>query len=386
MNILIVLWWVGVFVIFWAMLGYPVSLSILNKLIKRENAKDYSYEPTVDIMVTAHNEEKVIEQKLQNLLDMDYPSDKLNIFVASDFSTDKTDDIVKRFATEHSDRRIQIHRSEKYLGKTNAQNETQEFCQAEILIMTDANAIFEKNAIREIVASFVSPDIAYVSGRLCYLNADGSNTATYEGFYWRLDLVCREIESRIQTITAGNGAIYAVRNREYVKIPNIESHDSGFPLIYALKKKRAIYNPDAVAYEKAGEVNEDEFKRKVRMNRRILNKIAPDIRLFNIFAYRWFAYFYFGHRTCRYLLWLMHFLVFAINVPLVFCGVWWKSTMILQLLFYITAIIGWFTKNENRIVRAIFYYCMTVTAQWKGVINMMTGNSRSTWDKAESTR
>ena len=382
-----IIWWIAVFIVLWAMIGYPSSLVIMNKLFKKNNKKDNSYEPTVTIMVVAHNEEKVIAEKLQNLLDTYYPADKLEFLIASDFSTDKTDEIVESFIAAHPERRIRIHKSVNHYGKTNAQNETQELCDTEILVMTDANAMFEPNAVRELVSYFTDPDIAYVSGQLRYMNTEGNKTANSEGFYWKLDLMCRNIESRFQTITAGNGAIYAVRNKDYEKIPPIECHDSSFPVLYALEKKRAIYNPDAIAYEKAGEVNEDEFKRKVRMNRIILRGICPDIRVFNIFAYRWFSYFYFGHRTCRYLLWLMHLLALVANIPLAIYGGWfWKIILVLQILFYLIALIGWVTKSGNKVLKIVSYYCMTVIAQWKGVINIITGKSKPVWEKAESTR
>ena len=387
MLVLNVIWWIAVFVIFWAMIGYPASLVILNKLFKKRNKKDTSYEPTVTIMVVAHNEEKVIAEKLQNLMDTDYPADKLEFLIASDFCTDKTDEIVESFIAAHPERRIRIHKSVHHYGKTNAQNETQELCNTEILVMTDANAMFEPNAVRELVSYFTDPDIAYVSGQLRYMNTEGNKTANSEGFYWKLDLMCRNIESRFQTITAGNGAIYAVRNKDYEMIPPIECHDSSFPIVYALEKKRAIYNPEAIAYEKAGEINEDEFKRKVRMNRIILRGICPDTRVFNVFSYHWFSYFYFGHRTCRYLLWLMHLLAFVVNIPLAIVGGWfWKVTLAAQVLFYSMAAIGWITKSGNRVVRIVSYYCMTVVAQWKGVINILSGKSKPVWEKAESTR
>ena len=121
-----IVWWVAVFVIFWAMIGYPASLVILNKLFKKRNKKDTSYEPTVTIMVVAHNEEKVIREKLQNLLDTDYPVDKLEFLIASDFSTDKTDEIVESFIAAHQERKISIHKSVNQSWKTNVQNETQE--------------------------------------------------------------------------------------------------------------------------------------------------------------------------------------------------------------------------------------------------------------------
>lgn len=387
MLALAIIWSIAVFIIFWAMIGYPASLVVMNKLFKRENKKDKEYQPSVTIMVVAHNEEKVIGEKLNNLLDTDYPKDKLEFLIASDYSTDRTNEIVEAFIEEHPDRKIRIHKSVNHFGKTNAQNETQELCQTEILVMTDANAMFESNAVKELVAAFSDPSIVYVSGQLRYMNTEGNKTANSEGFYWKLDLMCRSIESRIQTITAGNGAIYAVRNKDYVKIPPIECHDSSFPLIYALQKKRAVYNPDAVAYEKAGEVNEDEFRRKARMNRIILKGICPDIRVFNVFVYRWFSYFYFGHRTCRYLLWLMHLLALALNIPLaIMGGLFWEIVLGLQILFYLTALTGWITRSGNRLIKIITYYCMTITAQWKGVFNIITGKSKPVWEKADSTR
>ena len=388
MMILTIVWGIAVFIIFWAMVGYPVSLVFLSKLFHREPQKDYSCQPTVTVMVVAHNEEKVIKEKLQNLLEIDYPADKLEFLIASDFSTDKTDEIVQEFILAHPERKIRIHKSVNRKGKTNAQNETQELCGTEILVLTDANAMFDPQAVKELTAYFTDPSIAYVTGQLRYVNTKENQTAAAEGFYWKLDLMCRKVESRFQTITAGNGAIYAVRNRDYIKINPINCHDSSFPVLYALKKKRALYNPDAKAFEEAGEVNEDEFKRKVRMNRIILRFILPDIRILNPFSCHWFSYFYFGHRTCRYLLWLMHLLVFAVNIPLaLLTASWfWKIILVLQILFYLTAVFGWITRSKIKVIKITSYYCMTVTAQWVGVFNEITGRSKPVWEKAESTR
>lgn len=381
-----VVWWIVAFIIFWAMVGYPVSLVIINKVLKRSNNKDNSYEPSVTIMVVAHNEERVIEEKLQNLLEIQYPTEKLKYLITSDYSTDKTNEIVETFISAHPERSIRLHKAIEHKGKTNAQNEAQKMCDTEILVMTDANAMFEPNAVKELVSYFADSDVAYVSGKLAYKNTGDNGTANSEGFYWKLDLLCRGIESRIQTITAGNGAIYAVRNSEYVDISPIECHDSSFPVLYALGHKRALYNPDAVAYEKAGEVDEDEFKRKVRMNRIILRGILPSAKILNVFSYRWFSYFYFGHRTCRYLLWIAHLLLLILNIPLAFNGPFWVITLCLQLIFYSCALAGWQTKNTNKFLKIPAYYCMTVAAQWKGVINVITGKSKPVWEKAESTR
>ena len=382
-----IIWWFCIFVIFEAMIGYPLSLYLLDKIMKKpEITKNRKFEPTVTVMVVAHNEEKVIKDKLDNLVELDYPIDKLKILVASDFSTDRTNEIVEDYIKNHRMIEIYKHESVQHFGKTNAQNEAQKFVDSEILVMTDANAMFEKNAIRELVACFVDESVAYVCGRLKYINEGKNSTANSEGIYWKLDLMCRDIESRFQSITAGNGAIYACRNSEYIDIEPIKCHDSVFPRLYTLQGKKAIYNKEAIAYEKAGENNEDEFKRKVRMNREILRGILPDVRILNVFRYRWYSYFYFGHRTCRYLLWITHLLVYGLNILLLGQSLWWTLTWIMQTIFYVLAAIGWKTKSSNRWIKMVTYYCMTVLAQWYGVYNMLTGKSKAVWEKAESTR
>ena len=204
--------------------------------------------------------------------------------------------------------------------------------------------------------------------------------------YWKIDIACREIESEIQTITAGNGAIYACRNREYKVIEPIQCHDSAMPLLYALEGKKAVYAKEAVAYEKAGEKDEDEFKRKVRMNRIILKWILPDIRILNVFKYKWFTYFFLGHRTCRYLLWLAHILVLVTNCILVNASWFYVLTLILQILFYGVAIVTHLTGWQNRLARIVYYYGMMVWAQCVGVYNILTQKAKPTWEKAESTR
>lgn len=381
------IFWMSVIGIFWAMVGYPVFIKILGKVSKKQNIKDYGYEPTVTVMVVAHNEEKVIKEKLENIITLDYPREKIQFLIASDNSTDATNKIVKDFIANHPEYDISIHETVEHKGKTNAQNESQKLVKTEILVMTDANAMMEKRCVRELVASFSDPNIAYVSGKLAYKNTENA-TASNEGVYWNLDLMMREVESRIQTITAGNGAIYACRNADYYDFNPIECHDSAMPLYYGLNGKRAIFNKDAIAYEKAGENDEDEFKRKVRMNRIILGHMIPTLGIFNVFKYKWFSVFYIGHRTCRYALWLFHICAFLTNVIAVFFSMHWLYifAFICQLIFWAITITNFNRKAKNKVVALLGYYGMTVLAQMKGVINIITGKAKPTWERAESTR
>ncbi|MBD7909416.1 glycosyltransferase family 2 protein [Sporosarcina gallistercoris] len=382
-----IIFYISGFIIIWAMIGYPVSIKMIGKLYKkRKLKKDYSFQPTVTVMVVAHNEEKVILDKLRNIIELNYPKDKIEFLVASDNSTDKTNEIVSQFKSENPDYKVKLYEVKTRKGKTNAQNEAQKTVSTDYLIMTDANSLMERNSVKELMAAFTSVDIAYVSGRLSIVNQNASDVSNAEGSYWDSDMSIREIESRIQTITAGNGALYACRTKDYYDFNPIQSHDSSMPLFYALRGKRAIANHDAIAYEKAGEIVEDEFGRKVRMNRIILKQILPDLKILNIFKYRWFSYFYFGHRTCRYLLWISHLVVLLSNALLIPESLFYSITFTSQVLFYFLALVKIITKSKNKYLTLIYYYCVTVIAQWFGVYNILTGKAKPFWEKAESTR
>jgi len=382
-----ILFFISTFIIVWAMVGYPVSLKIIGKIYKfRKLQKDYNNQPTVTVMVVAHNEEKVILEKLHNVIEIDYSKEKIEFLISSDNSTDRTNEIVKKFIADHSEYKIRLYEVKARMGKTNAQNEAQKTVETEYLVMTDANSMMDKNAVKELMAAFTSDDIAYVSGRLSIVNQEASDVSNAEASYWDSDLAAREIEGRIQTITAGNGALYACRTKDYYDFNPIQCHDSAMPPLYALEGKRAIANHDAIAYEKAGEVIEDEFGRKVRMNRIILKHILPDIRILNVFKYGWFSYFYFGHRTCRYLLWISHLLLLASSALLIKESWIYSVAFLGQTLFYLLALLRAVTKSQNKFLTLIYYYTVTIMAQWVGVYRIITGKAKPFWEKAESTR
>lgn len=386
MIILIIVFFISGFMVFWAMIGYSLSIRLLGHVFnKRINHKDYTLEPTVTVMIVAHNEEKVIKDKLDNISKLNYPKDKLYILVTSDNSTDNTNSIVEEYIENNPDFNISLYITKEHKGKTNAQNEAQKTIITDFIVMTDANALLDKNAVKELMASFVSEDIAYVTGCLKYVNSF-NDTANAESNYWDADIEIRDIEGRIQTITAGNGALYACRNRDYFDIPLIECHDSAMPYGFAIKGRRAINDMKSIAYEKAGENDQDEFKRKVRMNRLILNVFNNTFKIMNIFKYKWFSYFYFGHRTCRYLLWLNHLILLISNMIICKRHILFIITLIFQLIFYACGILYHCFNLKNKILKIIHYYLMTVLAQFIGVINILTGKAKPTWEKAESTR
>lgn len=370
--------------LFYAMIGFPIVLLILEKFIKRENDQDLNYKPFVSVIISAYNEEDVIEKKLENIISTSYPS--YEVIVANDSSNDRTVEICEKFIRQHPDYDIRVNTVKNHIGKTNAQNEAVEVAKGEILVFSDANSMFKTDAIDELVSYFTAEDIEYVCGSLIYQEDLDVSSAVAENTYWNFELKMRKIESNIKTIVNGNGAIYAVRKADYRHIDLVNSHDYELPLYAGLNHKRALYNPKAIAVEKAGQTTADEFKRKVRMQRRILTNIFTNVRRLNIFEYGWFSFFHFGHKTLRYMQSFFHIVLFITNMALLNEGTFYKIFFLGQVAFYTLAVIGQLTKAKSKIFYFPRYYSAMMLAQILGGFNEIRGKSKATWEKAETTR
>jgi len=384
-----VLFTLSLITIFWAMIGYDLSLRLIYPIFKNrskisKNQDIKARNTSVTLMIVAHNEEKVIKQKLQNAISIKYPKNLMEILVTSDNSTDRTNEIVLEFIKGNPNENIRLFKVSERKGKTNAQNEAQKTVKSEILVMTDANSMFEENAVMELVDYFDKDNIAYVCGQLKYINKDDSPASASEVTYWSKELKTRYIESELKSIVSGNGAIYACRNNLYKDFDPIESHDSAMPKYYVLNKMKALYNPNAIAYEKAGESFEDEFKRKVRMNRNIVKNLIPPLKVLNIFKYGWYTYVYLGHKTARSNLGIAHIVLLVTNIIISINNIYFIPILFLHILFYLFALTG--RKIKFILFRLPYYYALTIYAQIVGIYNGITGKSKPFWEKAESTR
>ncbi|MDY3373067.1 MAG: glycosyltransferase family 2 protein [Terrisporobacter othiniensis] len=378
---------VSMFLILHAFIGYPLSLIILNKFLKVNKLNiDKEYEPYISIIIPAHNEESVIENKLKNLIELEYPSNKVEIIIASDNSTDNTNKIVTKFIRNNKEENITLYEVHERKGKTNAQNEAVRACNGEIIIFSDANSMLKEDSLIELVKFMSDETVAYVSGQLVYTNGDTSNSSNTESTYWNYDLFMREVESKFGSITAGNGAIYAIRKSDYVEFDPIKCHDSEMPIESVLMRKRAVYNKKAIAYEKAGETSEDEFKRKVRMSRDILCVHYEKLQKYNFFKYGWFSYFYFCHRHLRNSLFILHILLFISNLFIMNENIIFMFIGIGQIVFYFIAVVYKLFGLKSKLLYIPYYYSLTIYAQLVGAFRQITGMSKPFWEKAESTR
>jgi cellulose synthase/poly-beta-1,6-N-acetylglucosamine synthase-like glycosyltransferase len=253
-----VLFWLSLGGILWTHVGYPLTAALLARLLRR-GIRRADVEPSVTVIVPAHDEEDTIEARIENLLTLDYPRERLEILVASDGSSDRTDELVRGYAAR--DPRVRLLALPRG-GKLAALNTAVGHSDREVVAFSDSNSRWASDTLRMLVRNQADEDVAYVCGKLVLERPDGTNR---EGAYWRYELWLRANESALGSITGGNGAVYAMRRADYV--PNRWGQDLGLPVETVKRGKRAVYDTAAVAYEKPAATLEDEYGRKVRMFR-----------------------------------------------------------------------------------------------------------------------
>jgi cellulose synthase/poly-beta-1,6-N-acetylglucosamine synthase-like glycosyltransferase len=329
------------------------------------------------VIVVAHDEEDVLDRRLENLSALDYPADRLEIVVASDASTDRTNEIVDEFAARNP--RIRLVRCPRG-GKVAAQNFAVRLTKGDILAFSDANATWANDALRKLVRSFADPDVAYVCGRLHLQEADGTNR---EGVYWRYELWLRQQESRLGSITGGNGALYAVRRSDYLEVDPRFGHDLSLPYKLAQRRRRAVYEPDAEAFEKPSRDLEDEYRRKVRMFEHcwlmtlsggLLRGGGPLYRLQLV-----------SHRVLRYGTGILHLILLVTSFALIREGLVYELALSAQLAWLVLAAAGRLKAPIPGATLAYYYFLVT-WATLVSLVRYFRFGVPAIWEKAPGTR
>lgn len=371
-----IIFWTSLGLIVWTHLGYPLATGLLARLRPHPVAKA-QIEPSVVLIVAAHNEDTVILRRLENLLELDYPPEKLELVVASDGSTDRTNEIVQEIAAREP--RVHLLDCERG-GKTLAQNRAVRETKSELLAFTDANTEWQPDALRRLVENFADEDVAYVSGKLQLTASDGTNR---EGAYWRYELWLRSNESKLGSITAGNGAIYAVRRSDYLEDAAITGHDFALPFRLVQRGRRAVFEPAAVALEKESHDLEDEFGRKVRMITRALRHVYTGSMLHRVPPI--YALELFSHRLLRYETGVVHIVLLGTSVALIGQGLVFQIALGLQLAWLLFAAFG---RLRIRVPGAgiAYYYLLVTVATLVGNYRYLRSGTPTMWEKAEGTR
>ncbi len=363
------LFWGALGALAWTQAGYPAAAAVAARVRPRPVRRDQTAEPTVTVVIAAHDEESVIERRLENLLVLDYPAEKLEIVVASDASTDRTDELVERVAAGES--RVRLLACPRG-GKVAAQNRAVAASKADVVAFSDANAVWAADALDALAAALADPDVAYVCGQLRLEAAEGSNQ---EGLYWRFETWLREHESRLGSITGGNGSIYALRRADYANVDPRFGHDLAFPYLMVQRGRRAVYEPAAHAFEKPTPSNETEYRRKVRMFEHcwlitlrgsMLRGLPPGYLVQMV-----------SHRLLRYSSGVLHVVLLGTSVLLAKAGGVYALVLAGQLALLAAAAAG---------LPLARYYVYVTWATVVALRNYLSRGVPATWEAAEGTR
>jgi cellulose synthase/poly-beta-1,6-N-acetylglucosamine synthase-like glycosyltransferase len=348
----------------WTHVAYPAIVALLARVAERR-VRAADAEPSVAVIVAAYNEEGVVARRIENLLALDYPPERLEIVVSSDSSTDRTEAI----ALQYPEVRVVTNPRG---GKVAAQDRAVRATESELVAFSDANATWAPDALRRLVRPFADPSVAYACGQLKIVDGDGRNK---EGVYWRYEMSVRDAESRLSSVTGGNGSIYAVRRADYIEVDPRFGHDLSLPYRMVQNGRRAVYEPGAQAFEKATPTNETEYRRKVRMFehcwlivlRGKMLRRQPIGYLLELVS----------HRHLRYASGLLHVVLLSTSLALVGHG--WIYVVVLagQLLLLAAAAAG---------VGIARYYVLVSFATLVALWNYLRRGVPATWAPPEGTR
>ncbi len=369
--------WICAGLIVYTHAGYPVVLRGLLALRRRptlDHPDAWQELPRVSLIVAAYDEEESIAAKVANALALDYPRERLQIVVASDGSADGT---AEHARAAGADIVLELPRG----GKVAAQNAAAERASGEILAFSDANSVWAPDALRRLVEPFADRAVGYVCGQVRFLDAAGDNV---EGAYWRYEMAVREMESALAGVTAGNGAIYAVRRDAYVALPPSGSHDLSFPFLLAKRGLRSLYVPWAGAEEKMVPTLEGELARKRRMMVGLWDIVAGEGMLSPRGYSPLYGFEIASHRLLRYATPFLHLLALAANLALLGEGWVYTATLAIQLAFLLAAALG--RRLPLLPFRVARYYAMTTASIALGLWDRLRGGPPGTWEKAAGTR
>jgi len=373
-----IVFWVSATLIVYTQLGYGLLLALLVRLrgageLAAQPQPDADL-PSVSIVVAAYREEAVIAEKVANMRALDYPADRVELIVACDGSPDATP---QRAREAGADVVLELPRG----GKIRAQDAAVRRARGAVVAFSDANAFWEPDALRKLVAPLTDSRVGYVCGNVSFVNDGGTNQ---EGVYWRYEMGLRARESRLASVTGGNGAIYATRREAYIEVDPIMGHDLSFPFNMVKRGWRALYAPDARASEKMVPSIEGEFARK----RRMMSHGWPIVLRGGMLSPKGYGPLYalmiLSHRVLRYAMPFLHLLLLVTSFRLADSGWPYLAAVVLQgVVLLAGALARWVPWRAFLLAR---YYVLTQMALAAGLWDWWRHGTEAGWSPPEGTR
>ncbi len=369
--------WLLVATIFYTYFGYALLIPLIGLFVKRPLDRG-DITPRVTFLITAYNEEKNIRKKLTEVLALDYPRQQLEVMVASDGSTDRTDEIVREFR----DQGVVLKRVEGRVGKTATQNEAVKVATGDVIIFSDATTVYEKDAIRTLVRNYNDPEVGAVSGRYEYVNPTGAPVGTGSILFWKYENFIKSMQTRIRTISGCCGCIYSVRTAAYVPLPGDIISDLVEPLMVIRRGYRVVFEEEAVAYEETTEKSHEEFRMRIRVITRAMRGILFARGLLNPFRFPFVSFQLISHKVLR---WLIPFFLIGLLVANAFLleRQFYVITFVIQVAFYLLALAGLAADRMGKKFKPAavpLYFCIVNTASLIAFFKTLAGQKMVTWE------
>jgi len=371
-----VIFWLSALLIIYAYAGYPLFLFLFSLVRHRPIAKK-NFTPMVSVIVSAYNEEAAIRSKIKNILEQDYPEGRLDIIVASDGSTDRTDEIVNECENEN----VKLLRVEGRQGKTAAQNMAAKRARGDILLFTDATTSFKSDAVRQLVYSFADRQVGCVGGRLVYVSNGKSSVGAGGTDYWKYERTIKRLENSVSSLIGVSGCFYAVRKELYSDLPTHLISDFVIASMTYEKGYRVAYEDEAVTYEDTLEDAMQEFNMRIRVTLRTYSALWEKRHLLNPFKHGLFAIQLISHKILRYAVPLFLMAIFISNI-FIADSFFYVATLVLQIVFYSGAIYGYFSQRTGKkkgLLAKPLYFVLANLAALIGLLKFLKGDQIITW-------
>lgn len=379
--IVLILFWISIFAVTYAFVGYMLVLKIISCFYK-VSIRKARWEPSVTLIISAYNEEKAIAAKIENSLALDYPKEKLEIVIVSDASSDKTEEISKAYESAG----VITLRVEGRIGKSSCLNKVVPIASGEIIVFSDANSLFDEKAICEIVQNFADSTIGCVTGYTKYRSHGVMREIESVGAYAILEKMTKELESQIGSCVGADGTIFAIRKNLYRSLRATDINDLIIPLNIIAQKYRTVIEPGAFCFEESANDLKSEFDRQVRITNRTLRAILDNRVLLNIFHHGMFSFELVSHKLVKFLVPLFLPIAFISNLRLFRWRPFYKSILLVQIVCYVlSSMKGTMAfKPLSRLINACKTYVVVNLAIAKGWLTYFQGQDFTTWKTIRS--
>lgn len=372
------IFWLSAAALGYTYVGYPLLIALIST-VRPKRVRSERCEPSVTIIIAAYNEERALTAKLENTLALDYPSELTEIIVASDCSSDRTDEIARSFEA----RGVRLHRQVRRLGKTAAQNAAVEKARGEIILFSDATSLYQPNVLRKMMPSFADSSVGCVGGRLVYVDPGESRVGRGAKSYWNYETFLKKHESRACSLIGVSGCLYAVRRSAYV--PLYDEACSDFIIATKMFEQglRTIYEPEAVCSEETNQRQDNELKMRVRVIAQTFTDLWRHRSMLSPFRSGLYGIQLISHKVMRYMVPFFLIAIFASSAVLATNSLFYRMLFASQGLGYLCAACSWLLEQvgvRSRVLALPHYFVLANLASMIALFQFVRGERYARWE------